>query len=65
MGRSELIGNGKRHLVPRYQPAGTGDAPEGRRSRRGGRALTQHTGLPPRPTTSRPGPPGRKRKPKA
>ncbi|MFT5390023.1 MAG: putative radical SAM protein YgiQ [Gammaproteobacteria bacterium] len=24
MGRSDLIGNGKRHLVPRYQPAGTG-----------------------------------------
>jgi uncharacterized radical SAM protein YgiQ len=24
MGRSDLIGNGKRHLVPNYQPAGTG-----------------------------------------
>jgi hypothetical protein len=31
MGRADLIGNGKRHLVPRYQPAGTGGAPEGRR----------------------------------
>ena len=24
MGRSDLIGNGKRHLVPNFQPAGTG-----------------------------------------
>jgi uncharacterized radical SAM protein YgiQ len=31
MGRSELIGNGKRHLVPAFQPAGTGLSPEGRR----------------------------------
>jgi uncharacterized radical SAM protein YgiQ len=31
MGRSDLIGNGKRHLVPAFQPAGTGKAPEGRR----------------------------------
>ncbi len=26
MGRADLIGNGKRHLVPSFQPAGTGDA---------------------------------------
>ncbi len=26
MGRSDLIGNGKRHLVPRWQPSGTGGA---------------------------------------
>ena len=32
MGRADLIGNGKHHLVPIWQPAGTGDAPEGRRS---------------------------------
>ena len=31
MGREDLIGNGKRHLVPSYQPAGTGDSAEGRR----------------------------------
>ncbi len=31
MGRSDLIGNGKRHLVPAFQPAGTGRMPEGRR----------------------------------
>ncbi len=44
MGRADLIGNGKRHLVPSYQPRGTGDAPEGAR-RRGdarGRVRTQH-----------------------
>ncbi|HWM88941.1 MAG TPA: DUF3362 domain-containing protein, partial [Kofleriaceae bacterium] len=60
MGREDLIGNGKRHLVPRWQPAGTGHNPEGRRNTRGqrpmrpqrpqpGTALTQHTGLPPLP----------------
>jgi uncharacterized radical SAM protein YgiQ len=25
MGRADLIGNGKRHLIPAFQPAGTGD----------------------------------------
>jgi uncharacterized radical SAM protein YgiQ len=40
MGRADLIGNGKRHLVPRYQPAGTGaSGAKGRAFR------TQHTGL--------------------
>jgi hypothetical protein len=62
MGREDLIGNGKRHLVPTYQPAGTGGLGEGRRRKQGkrrakrgnqrrpgpGTALTQHTGLPPR-----------------
>src|SRR5690606_431066 len=31
MGRADLIGSGKHHLVPAWQPAGTGGAPEGRR----------------------------------
>jgi len=31
MGRADLIGNGTQHLVPSWQPAATGDAPEGRR----------------------------------
>ncbi|NJD07720.1 MAG: YgiQ family radical SAM protein [Methylococcaceae bacterium] len=31
MGRADLIGNGKHHLVPTYQPGGTGGAPEGAR----------------------------------
>ncbi|MBB6093264.1 putative radical SAM protein YgiQ [Povalibacter uvarum] len=53
MGRADLIGNGKQHLVPIWQPAGTGDAPEGRRSapttapaaRKPQKFRTQHTGL--------------------
>ncbi len=36
MGRADLIGNGKRHLVPAFQPAGTGRALEGRRRPGGG-----------------------------
>jgi uncharacterized radical SAM protein YgiQ len=45
MGRADLIGNGRRHLVPAWQPAGTGSSPEGRRG--GARPFrTQHTGLP-------------------
>jgi uncharacterized radical SAM protein YgiQ len=48
MGREDLIGNGKHHLVPRFQPRGTGKAPEGRRGPgaerpRRGRFKTQHT----------------------
>ena len=31
MGRADLIGNGKRHLIPSFQPAGTGGRPEGAR----------------------------------
>ena len=31
MGRADLIGNGKRHLIPAFQPSGTGRAPEGSR----------------------------------
>jgi uncharacterized radical SAM protein YgiQ len=31
MGRADLIGNGKKHLVPGWQPAGTGGKPEGAR----------------------------------
>ena len=31
MGRTDLIGNGKKHLVPAWQPAGTGGRPEGAR----------------------------------
>jgi len=45
MGRADLIGNGRSHLVPAYQPPGTGRAPEGRRG--ASRPFrTQHTGLP-------------------
>jgi hypothetical protein len=31
MGRADLIGNGKRHLVPTWQPKGTGEQHEGKR----------------------------------
>jgi hypothetical protein len=34
MGREDLIGNSKRHLIPLYQPAGTGRQPEGTRTPR-------------------------------
>ncbi|HEX4422390.1 MAG TPA: YgiQ family radical SAM protein [Kofleriaceae bacterium] len=54
MGRPELIGGGKHHLVPSWQPAGTGDRAEGHRGRlQPGVALTQHTGLPPMPHKKR------------
>jgi uncharacterized radical SAM protein YgiQ len=50
MGRSDLIGSGKHQLVPAYQPAGTGAAPEGRRGGSAHRPFrTQHTGLPTTP----------------
>ena len=52
MGRADLIGNGKRHLVPSWQPAGTGG-----RGEAGQVFATQHTGLP-----RKPGRPGRNRK---
>nr|HEX4313950.1 YgiQ family radical SAM protein [Kofleriaceae bacterium] len=53
MGREDLIGGGKQHLVPSWQPQVVQE-PHGARggSKRGkvrpGVALTQHTGLPPR-----------------
>jgi len=56
MGRADLIGNGKHQLVPAYQPQGTGQSGEGRRSEaKPTRPFrTQHTGLPPNPRASRP-----------
>jgi len=45
MGRADLIGNGKRHLVPSFQPRGTGAQPEGRRTK-GKPFLTKHTAKP-------------------
>jgi uncharacterized radical SAM protein YgiQ len=54
MGRADLIGNGKMQLVPGYQPAGTGDAAEGKRGGSPNRPFkTQHTGLPRVPTKPR------------
>ena len=73
MGRADLIGNGKHHLVPSFQPATDGSyrsarrknsspasakgaavTPAARVQARPGRLLTQHTGLPPRDTGTRP-----------
>ncbi|HEY8049325.1 MAG TPA: YgiQ family radical SAM protein, partial [Ramlibacter sp.] len=51
MGRADLIGNGKHHLVPSFQPATGGGYTSPRRKNstpRKGAVLTQHTGLPPR-----------------
>ncbi len=46
MGRADLIGSGKQHLIPAWQPAGTGNTPEGRRTPVKGTPMrTQHTGL--------------------
>jgi uncharacterized radical SAM protein YgiQ len=54
MGRADLIGNGKQQLVPAYQPAGTGDAAEGKRGGGANRPFkTQHTGLPKLPRRPR------------
>jgi uncharacterized radical SAM protein YgiQ len=39
MGRADLIGNGKKHLVPNFQPKGTGTKGEGKR---GPKFRTQH-----------------------
>ncbi|WP_162575642.1 YgiQ family radical SAM protein [Variovorax sp. PBL-H6] len=61
MGRADLIGNGKHHLIPTYQPLTDGSYQSARRKNSTpqasqpvqpakGRILTQHTGLPPRGT---------------
>lgn len=64
MGKANLIGYGKRHLVPPRQPANhpssqqqSPAARHGVSARpRKGQILTQHTGLPPRETGARPKP---------
>jgi radical SAM superfamily enzyme YgiQ (UPF0313 family) len=43
MGRADLIGNGKRHLVPAWQPKGTGNSKSGT-SKNKRPFMTQHTG---------------------
>ena len=58
MGRADLIGNGKKHLIPFHQPQTDGSytstrrknstQPVSKRIVKPGRVLTQHTGLPPR-----------------
>jgi uncharacterized radical SAM protein YgiQ len=53
MGRADLIGNGRRQLIPAYQPAGTGGAPAVRRGAPPRPFRTQHTGLPRLPRAPR------------
>jgi uncharacterized radical SAM protein YgiQ len=59
MGRADLIGNGKHHLIPTFQPMTDGSYVSARKKNSTsvalkpvtpakGRILTQHTGLPPR-----------------
>ena len=59
MGRADLVGNGKQHLIPSWQPLGDGSYQSARKKNSTaaparpagpakGRILTQHTGLPPR-----------------
>ena len=64
MGRADLVGNGKHHLIPTFQPLGDGGYQTARKKNstpavkttgkpaapHKGRMLTQHTGLPPRVT---------------
>ncbi|MES2510926.1 MAG: YgiQ family radical SAM protein [Pseudomonadota bacterium] len=66
MGRADLIGNGKHHLIPTFQPMVDGSYQSARRKNSTtvskttpaaspvkGRILTQHTGLPPRDNGAR------------
>ena len=68
MGRADLIGNGKHHLIPTFQPLVDGSYQSARKKNSTtvvakttalaspvkGRILTQHTGLPPRQNGSAP-----------
>jgi len=60
MGRSDLIGNGKKQLIPAWQPAGTGEAGRGQpaktfKSPTAGQPRRAEAGRPARPgTPSRP-----------
>ena len=76
MGRADLVGNGKKHLVPSFQPRGTGRGAEGQRRktqaevapRRGKSFRTQHaraeTADHGRSRKRRPAKPSRKPQPK-
>ena len=46
MGRADLIGNGKQHLIPAYQPVGAGARIGAKRPAPTLPFRTQHTGLP-------------------
>ncbi len=79
MGREDLIGNSKKHLIPLYQPAGTGRRPEGTRTAHaeggrvrpapekrgtGAKPLAPRPGVgPDKPASGKPAPAGRGRPP--
>ena len=69
LGRADLIGNGKHHLIPSFQPATDGSYQSARRKNSTpvtaakGRILTQHTGLPPRVTGAAPAAKSRRARP--
>jgi radical SAM superfamily enzyme YgiQ (UPF0313 family) len=52
MGRADLIGNGKKHLIPSFQPAGTGKVPQraGKRPPVNHVAQARRAATPARPT---------------
>jgi hypothetical protein len=52
MGRADLIGSGKRHLIPAWQPPQRSAARAVPLKQRAARILTQHTGLPPQVATT-------------
>ena len=52
MGREDLIGNSKKHLIPLFQPAGTGRQPEGTRTPRAETGCTKPGS--PRPKAAKP-----------
>jgi len=59
MGREDLIGNSKKHLIPLYQPAGTGKQPEGTRAPRAESKRARPAAgkpAPAKPTAARPAP---------
>jgi uncharacterized radical SAM protein YgiQ len=61
MGRAELIGNGKHHLVPSFQPAGTGDRSKSLAAKPAKTFKTQHQGLPHNPRSPGGGKPVKRR----
>lgn len=44
LGREDLIGNGKRHLIPSFQPKGSLDKADAEKKRRSKPFVTKHTG---------------------
>ncbi len=44
LGRADLIGNGKRHLIPSFQPRGTFDKDESKKTSRSKSFVTKYTG---------------------